>query len=314
ELPSEGRWKEFFGEVKLKVSRDGGETWELEHWLLLRRLVKVPDGLTKPGISHSPPSTLLELALPLDETGGFQRGRGAQQVFAFLPVRSYGLPFALQADWAVSSSREDILSGCAWNEFLKAQLPDLILTLVSSVKSLETPLKWSFYSAVPATSSAGSVFRPAIVQLQGRLRGTECILTDDGTFCLPQKALRCPPEARRCLGPESPLRQALQKQGLHLLHEKVETFAPAGLLDGLGVLRLNASQLLRLLPCVEDFPGMIWWRQLLALLDELLDLAPKNDVSRLLEVARQLPLLPRQGFGLEVCHGLVLPPEPPEAY
>lgn len=23
-------------------------------------------------------------------------------------------------DWAVSSSREDILSGCAWNEFLKA--------------------------------------------------------------------------------------------------------------------------------------------------------------------------------------------------
>lgn len=62
-----------------------------------------------------------------------ERKVASRQVFAFLPVRSYGLPFALQAvralgdqdnprheDWAVSSSREDILSGCSWNEFLKA--------------------------------------------------------------------------------------------------------------------------------------------------------------------------------------------------
>ncbi|CAL1129504.1 unnamed protein product [Cladocopium goreaui] len=312
---AENRWKEFFGQVKLQVSRDGGASWEMEHWLLLRRHVKVPEGLAKPGIAVSPPSTLLEMALPLDDQGGFQAGRGAQQVFAFLPVRSYGLPFALQADWAVSSSREEILSGCAWNEFLKAELPNLILTLVSSVTSLNAsdPLKWSFYSAVPAATSASNFFRPAIVQLQNKLRGVECMLTDEDSFCLPQKAIRCPPEARRCLGPGSPLQQALRSQGLHLLHEKVEAYAPAGLLDSLGVLRLNASQLLRLLPNVEDFPGMSWWRQLLALLDELLDLAPKNDLARLVEVARKLPLLPVQGASLEVSEGLVLPPEQPEA-
>jgi len=192
------RWKEFFGQVKLQVSHDGGP-WETEDWLLLRHLVKVPQGMMKPGINESPASTLLEIALPLDHEGAFQLGRGAQQVFAFLPVRSYGLPFALQADWAVSSSREELLSGCAWNEFLKAHLPDVILSLVSSITSTVTSpnnasLKWSFYSAVPATASASNFFRPAIVQLQQRLRGVECMLTDEGTFCLPPKALRCTAE------------------------------------------------------------------------------------------------------------------------
>eukprot|EP00434_Breviolum_minutum_P036964 symbB.v1.2.032762.t1/scaffold3974.1/size59763/1 len=189
------RWKEFFGQVKLQVSRDGGP-WETEDWLLLRHLVKVTrlEGMMKPGINESPASTLLEIALPLDHEGAFQLGRGAQQVFAFLPVRSYGLPFALQADWAVSSSREELLSGCAWNEFLKAHLPDVILSLVSSITSMVTSpnnasLKWSFYSAVPATASASNFFRPAIVQLQQRLRGVECMLTDEGTFCLPPKAM-----------------------------------------------------------------------------------------------------------------------------
>ena len=99
---------------------------------------------------------------------------------------------------------------------------------------------------------------------------------------------------------------------------QVESFASAGLLDSLGVLRLDAAQLLRLLPCIEHFPGMSQWRRLLALLDGLLDMAPKGDVARLLEVCRQLPLLPKQSQQgqsvLHVCRGLVLPPEHEAVY
>ncbi|CAE7198124.1 NOV [Symbiodinium natans] len=315
DAPVEKRWEEMTGPVKLEVSRDGGRSWEEDHWLLLRRQFQVPEGLSKPGLA-SPPSTLLELALPRDSQGGFDRSRGPQQVFAFLPVRSYGLPFALQADWAVSSSREELLAGCAWNEFLKAQIPQLMMELVAAVRA-EPPssaLRWTYYSAIPPASTASSFFRPVLAQVQARLRGCECMLTDEDTFCQPQQAIRCSEEARGAFDGCSPLRDALRSQGLHLLHEKVEAFAPAGLLDSLGVQRLGASTLLRLLPKSEAFPGLDAWRQILVLLDQLLDAAPRNDTARLVEVARQLPLLPLQSDGSlqPAASKLVLPPAKPE--
>ncbi|CAE7717581.1 NOV [Symbiodinium sp. CCMP2592] len=313
----EARWEEMTGPVKLEVSRDGGQSWEADHWLLLRRRFQVPEGLSKPGLaSPGPPSTLLELALPKSPEGGFDRSRGAQQVFAFLPVRSYGLPFALQADWAVSSSREELLAGCAWNEFLKAQVPQLILELVAAVRAepVDSALRWTYYAAIPATATASTFFRPMVAQVLAKLRGCECMLTDEETFCQPQQAMRCSEEARAAFDGCSPLRAALRAQGFHLLHEKVEASAPAGLLDGLGVQRLGAAALLRLLPKAEAFPGLDSWRQILVLLDQLLDAAPRNDASRLVEVARQLPLLPLQGDGSlqPAASKLVLPPVKPE--
>jgi len=35
-----------------------------------------------------------------------------QQVFAYLPLRSYGFKFLINADWIVPSSREDITRRC----------------------------------------------------------------------------------------------------------------------------------------------------------------------------------------------------------
>ncbi|CAE8621053.1 unnamed protein product, partial [Polarella glacialis] len=80
-----GRWEEATSHEVLEVSRDGGVTWERERWLLLRRRFEVPQGICKPGISTAPATTLLELALPLDPDGAFDRSRVPQQVFAFLP-------------------------------------------------------------------------------------------------------------------------------------------------------------------------------------------------------------------------------------
>ncbi|CAE7633293.1 NOV [Symbiodinium sp. CCMP2456] len=312
----EARWEEMTGPVKLEVSRDGGRSWEADHWLLLRRRFQVLWGLSKPGLA-SPPSTLLELALPKSPEGGFDRSRGAQQVFAFLPVRTYGLPFALQADWAVSSSREELLAGCAWNEFLKAQVPQLMLELVAAVQAepVESALRWTYYAAIPATAASTSTFfRPVVAQVLAKLRGCDCMLTDEETFCQPQQAMRCSDEARAAFHGCSPLPAALRAQGFHLLHEKVEASAPAGLLDSLGVQRLGAAALLRLLPKTQAFPGLDSWRQILVLLDQLLDAAPRNDAPRLVEVARQLPLLPLKGDGSlqPAASKLVLPPAKPE--
>ncbi|CAE8737863.1 unnamed protein product, partial [Polarella glacialis] len=87
--------------------------------------------------------------------------------------------------------------GCAWNEFLKAQLPKLLIELVEAIKREPhtSPLRWSYYSAVPPLATTSTFFRSCIAQLHAHLRSHECMLTDENEFCLPRQALRCPTEA-----------------------------------------------------------------------------------------------------------------------
>jgi len=309
------RWHEATLRANIEISRGGGP-WESERWLLLRRKFLVPPGVAKPGVSSPPETTLIEVALPLDDEEAFDRTRGAQPVFAFLPVRSFGLSFALQADWAVSSSREELLSGCAWNEFIKAQLPKLMLELVEAVKKEgpESSLRWSFYSMFPSLTSAPAFFRAAVAQIHAALRGHECMLTDQGAFCIPRMAFRCSAEVRAAFAPmhgrTSPLRAALESQGFHIVHDRVEATVHAGLLDSLGVQRFAAGQLLRLLPtAIEAAADLSFWRRVLALTDELLDSAQRSDVARLVDTTKKLPLLPLEGGSWASAEkGVFLPP------
>ncbi|PNH01136.1 hypothetical protein TSOC_012984 [Tetrabaena socialis] len=57
-------------------------------------------------------------------------GGGGCYVYATLPIRPSGLPFDLQADWLVPSSREDISGGEAWNQMLRDQVPAAFLAAV----------------------------------------------------------------------------------------------------------------------------------------------------------------------------------------
>ena len=60
--------------------------------------------------------TELCVALPLDYAFGVQPSPPPpqQQVFAFLPLRSYGLRVVVQGDFIVPSSRESIDGDSAW--------------------------------------------------------------------------------------------------------------------------------------------------------------------------------------------------------
>lgn len=49
----------------------------------------------------------------------------AQPIFAYLPLRSYGFRFILQADFEIPASRQDFRRDNLWNEWLKTRLPRL---------------------------------------------------------------------------------------------------------------------------------------------------------------------------------------------
>ncbi len=57
-----------------------------------------------------------------------------QQVFAFLPLRSYGFRFIVQGDFDLPSSREDVNSDSAWNQWLKEEIPFLFVDAMEKIK------------------------------------------------------------------------------------------------------------------------------------------------------------------------------------
>ena len=79
-------------------------------------------------LAFRPPVKRLEVAVDCTTVaaafvlggGPLPGGRPAQQsVFAFLPLRSYGLRFVLQADWVVPSNREAVDCDSGWNQRLR---------------------------------------------------------------------------------------------------------------------------------------------------------------------------------------------------
>ena len=51
-----------------------------------------------------------------------------QPVFAYLPLRSYGFRFILQADFEIPASRQDLRHDNLWNEWLRSHMHELIWT------------------------------------------------------------------------------------------------------------------------------------------------------------------------------------------
>ena len=54
-----------------------------------------------------------------------------QNVFAYLPLRSYGFRFIIQGDFEVPSSREDVDSDKSWNQWLREEIPRLFIDALS---------------------------------------------------------------------------------------------------------------------------------------------------------------------------------------
>jgi hypothetical protein len=59
-----------------------------------------------------------------------------QPVYAYLPVKSYGLRFILQGDFMLSSGRESILEDDLWNSELLSSVPELFVNMFIEISAL----------------------------------------------------------------------------------------------------------------------------------------------------------------------------------
>ncbi|KAL0368579.1 UNVERIFIED_CONTAM: protein NO VEIN [Sesamum calycinum] len=75
-------------------------------------------------------TTEISIAFTLQETGegGYVPVLDQQPVFAFLPLRKYGLKFILQGDFVLPSSREEVDGNSPWNQWLLSEYPNLFVS------------------------------------------------------------------------------------------------------------------------------------------------------------------------------------------
>ena len=111
-----------------------------------------------------------------------------QQIFTFLPVCQSGLPFAVNAQFELVSSRQQVHEDSLQNQFLRDQIAPTFLAALDACD----PLKQRVGDLLTATQVTAPFWQPVVADIVACMRSTPCILTESGKFVLPEAALRRP--------------------------------------------------------------------------------------------------------------------------
>ncbi|KAK4433814.1 protein NO VEIN [Sesamum alatum] len=173
-------------------------------------------------------TTEISIAFTLQEKGdgGYVPILDQQPVFAFLPLRTYGLKFILQGDFVLPSSREEVDGNSPWNQWLLSEYPNLFVSAERSFCDLPcyrgSPGKavTAFMSFIPLAGEVHGFFSSLPRMVISKLRISNClILEGDGQEWVPPcKVLRNWTEQTRSLLPDSLLHEHL---GLGFLNKDI---------------------------------------------------------------------------------------------
>lgn len=138
----------------------------------------------RPGVLKSS----LVLAFSVDSDGAASP-EPSSKVFAFLPIRQVGFKFSIQADFILSSSREDILTDRPWNKFLRVAISAAFKIAISSFKKTDE-LAFSYLKYLPAAGEISDpFFKPVAESILKALAQAESLPSAAGQWTLPS-ALR----------------------------------------------------------------------------------------------------------------------------
>ncbi|XP_047140685.1 uncharacterized protein LOC100210004 isoform X2 [Hydra vulgaris] len=174
----------------------------------------------------------------------------AQQVFAFLPLRSYGFKFIIQADFEVPSSREDIDKDSAWNQYILQQLPKLTVEAFYSFKvhqyfkGLEGVIEYLKF--MDLEDNVSGVFKQVSQQMIKSLQREACLpviprnIENILNWVIPKHIVFSQQEIYKVISPEI----LQEKLGLYYLNNDIDCTALKRVLTSLGVCELNFEQLI----------------------------------------------------------------------
>ncbi|KAK9699470.1 hypothetical protein RND81_08G175800 [Saponaria officinalis] len=198
--------------------------------------------------SSSVRMTEISIALMLKETenGVYEPVLQHQPVFAFLPLRTYGLKFILQADFVLPSSREEVDQDSPWNKWLLSEFPSFFVNAEKSLCSLpcfrENPAKAVsvYMSFVPLIGEVQGFFSKLPEMIISKLSRANCLLEDGSNdkWVPPCKVLRGWNAQARSLLPGNLLYEHL---GVWFLHKDIDL--PDTLATALGIQKYGPEML-----------------------------------------------------------------------
>ncbi|XP_019445357.1 PREDICTED: uncharacterized protein LOC109349123 [Lupinus angustifolius] len=209
--------KEILGDGIVKVSHGK----EKMTWFVVSQKLKTNS------IRFDVHTTEISLAFTLQESdNGYSPCLDQQPVFAFLPLRTYGLKFILQGDFVLPSSREEVDGDSPWNQWLLSEYPNLFVRAVREFCELpcfrSEPGKGlsAFMSFVPLVGEVHGFFSSLPRLIISKLRKMNCLLVegDNNGWAPPCKVLRGWTEEVRAFLPENILHEHL---GLRYLDKNI---------------------------------------------------------------------------------------------
>ncbi len=185
-------------------------------------------------------STELILGFSLQEDGSADT-RLEQKVFAFLPTRSYGFKFLIQADFLVPANREDIHKDTQWNKWIRDNIASTFLFAIEKFKQ-NSNLQKTYYDYIPLHSEVkDEFFTPVVSEIHNQLKLSKCILTESGKWQTPADVVQVDEQVRKLIS-NTDLQELLNKE---YIHSKVK--AKFDILESLGVKKFIFDDLLQCL-------------------------------------------------------------------
>ncbi|CAH0521428.1 unnamed protein product [Peronospora belbahrii] len=267
-----------------------------QNWLVVKQTLETPPLFSR---SHS---TEIALALPIAAQPKDFCNRAdrppLQQVFAYLPLRSYGFRFILQGDFDIPSSREAIINGSEWNEWLVSKVPTLVRAGVSSyISTVErdelSDIKSNgenvvaailhLISLLPLENEVQTPFRSIIPEIMRELRQVKWLAGASSTPSPSVGELLMPSEVIDCaeltgnevsknmttmLGALSDniMMSTLNKR---LLHPALSRDMSSSMKRQLRIEQLHSSHLMRVVSLSAEMNDIDWTVKILALLAKL---------------------------------------------
>ncbi len=193
-------------QILIEGTKQGRSYSEVREFLLFTRTFDRPKD-----VEHEKRKDIDErdvtIAFPIDDNKS-----SMGKIFAYLPVRSdTGLPFLINADFILPSSREDILD-VPWNRWLMKCVADLLgkaLPLLKKKGLLTVKLLEKLAKRINELDET-SIFYPIVETVRHALLNQELLPADDGTFVSAQNAKLARRAKLRKLLTHNQLRELLQ--------------------------------------------------------------------------------------------------------